>query len=267
VADIPPGPLSRTSAGRLNAHARRVRANQEAAVRILRHPPERSIPVRLTDYDAASNVYSGYEQSYAADGTRYERPGGRTFSPEWSPIYGIGDGADAMLTLPAEATVRFATVTPDRGPVYELDAACKCEQGASGSGDTPFGTVLTCCCPTPISRRLYATPVLTAGTCACLPATFPIDYVPFDHAWSGVAAFCGGSSALVRVGCGITCNWAMSINPTYPFGGSHPFDPCGNEEGALTLTQTAVCSPFSLRLGPFVSDCCPGAVFDWVVTP
>src|SRR6476659_9479480 len=97
---IGPGPLTRSAAAELTAFARRTRANADAVARL----PRRTspwLPVTITDYATTSNVYSGREDAFASDGTRYAHPNGRTFGPTvFGKILGIGSGNEALSTLP-----------------------------------------------------------------------------------------------------------------------------------------------------------------------
>jgi hypothetical protein len=148
VARIGPGPLTRSAARELTEFQRRVRENADALARLPKRP-ERWVPVTVTDYDAASDTYSGREDAFASDGTRYAKPGGRSFGPgQFAKIHGIGDENDALQTIPAEAWVRHA-VTTSSGDYWELDAACKCIRGdASGSN------LYNLCCPEGIPSAL-----------------------------------------------------------------------------------------------------------------
>ncbi len=77
-----------------------------------------------------------------------------------------------------------------------------------------------------------------------------------------------GSTVRFSLLCARTsCPWFVGISPSFANGSAHPFDPCGNEVGPTPPILTAVCNPFSIRFGGFVAACCPGAAYDWVVTP
>jgi hypothetical protein len=137
-AHIGPGPLTRTAAKALTEFGRRVRGNADALARRQRKP-ERWIPVTITDADSETNTYSGREDAFAADGTRYARPSGRQFGPDhFAKILGIGSGDDGLSTIPAEAWIRHA-VTTGEGDFWELDTACKCGGGETGSGHAGGG--------------------------------------------------------------------------------------------------------------------------------
>jgi hypothetical protein len=194
VARIGPGPLTRSAAKELTEFTRRARENAGALAR-LPNRPERWLPVTITAVDTYSNTYTGREDTFAADGTRYAHPNGRTFGlSQFARIIGIGSGEDALLTVPAEAWVRHAVTTAD-GDFWELDTACRCLGGSGGDGGGGGGGLVTSlCCP--------------AGVAATQDAYFTLGSPGLAGAWRWVVAGVEVPPAPLEVDPGLFFNYS-----------------------------------------------------------
>jgi hypothetical protein len=225
VARIGPGPLTRSAAKELTEFTRLARANADAVAR-MQPRPERWVPVTITDADPETNTYTAREDAFGSDGTRYAKPNGRSWGPTaFAKIRGIGAGTDALTSYPAEAWVRHAVTTAE-GDFWELDTACKCTGGDSGSGaDEGPQYVQTLCCPGVLTpTRLKGTWVVTAGSCPDIDGdTFPIRYFGWPEVINPI------THGIIY--SGFYCSWGT---PTWP-GCSTPITVTPEQQWVFTI--------------------------------
>ena len=241
---IPPGPVTREGSEELDRFLNQVVPQNAAELARRVKPAESKCLVRVTDFDVATNTYSGYEEAVGSDGVRYAKPGGRTFSPTYSPIFGVGTGSDSLSTIPASVTVRLATVTAAVGPVWELVTVCACTPGAGGSG-----SVVTTCCPdTALSTTLNVS-LLSGPFCGPIGVTYPVAIVWDGASW--VSELVGSAQTRFALICSAG-HWSLRVEDTldgfFAGGGSYSTtcDPFSLAVTNLTWFGAAVCFPYSV---------------------
>lgn len=216
-----PGFLTRTGASESNEFIRAAEANRQAVDRRLRRSRDH-FPAVLTSTDNQGR-FGWTEQSFDANAARYDKPGGRTGTPEWSPAYAIGDGTGPVgVTLPVQTWLRRVLVTSERGPVYEFDWQCACAGNVNfyyGSGYGGSGVSLGCCTGKIDKANTVVKMVTTnASSCAFSPGLV--------QTWTGTALWIGDTFtanlfnqfavfAFVASGTCISeeSGWTVVINP------------------------------------------------------
>jgi hypothetical protein len=147
---IPPGILPRSAADYLTAVGQTAMESKRR-LDAMATPEGDRFPALLTDsddsYDPVRVLWT--EQTYDANGQRYEMPNGRQGTATWMPAFAVGGG-----TLPAEGAWgdgievelrrRLVAIDPDTvdsmGPVYEFDTGGGSDVSlveTQTSGDTP----------------------------------------------------------------------------------------------------------------------------------
>ena len=240
--EIGPGLLPPSAALALTAAA----ASSFDTQRVLQSiPPDREteIPVKLTG-GGSDGKCSWVERAWQSDGSRYDKPNGRSGTTSFRPAMLIGNGSLPPASFPIDTYGRLTIVADTLDQVLEVVWNCACAVGGSGAGSGGGSTNVATDCGD-ISTVLTVSLTVIAGTLDCA------DGVSFDlewdgEEWTGSAEFCGqtltghwncGAPTFDSVGAGDTFTLAgyggvgplpLSLN----FGWSG--DPAVNVSGTLT---------------------------------
>jgi hypothetical protein len=177
--EIQPGLLDATGAMMLNAAA----ATAYDTDRVLKSiPPEREveIPIQITECDSSQTPprCAWRERAWQADGTRYDKPNGRSGTTTFRPALLIGNGAAPPSDMPFDTWGRLTVVADTLEQVLEVDWNCACAAGGSGFSSGGGGTsVITDDCGT-LSTVLSLT-LTDAGAASGLDGTV------IDAEWDG----------------------------------------------------------------------------------
>lgn len=185
---VQPGFLSASAALEVNAAIASAAFTQER-LRQMEAAREEWVAVKLTSCDTAATPArcAWTERAWQADGTRYDKPSGRSGTTAFRPALLIGNGVVPPAAFPVDVWARITVVADTLDQVLEVEWNCACAAGGSALGSAGGGTDVVTDCGT-YSTVLVMT-MTDPGSCPGAEAVIDLEWD--GTVWTGTGTVMG----------------------------------------------------------------------------